>query len=204
MKRFLIICLAAAMLLLVSGSALAGDMLITKIGLNTNGYINFIPENPPGTPLDEPVYSGCVISVEQLFELTNRLEVGYGTEIQFGGSLNIFEYFRGIPVFFSLYYHPDGVDEPGYYFLGRIGFNLNGYYGIDYYYSYYNFRDPMINGFYCAAGAGIRLSEYPVIRLEAFFSGNNGTTHYYASPSDYSAYTRYTKFTIVIGFGVGN
>lgn len=204
MKRIFMVWLVAALLLLVSGSALAGDMWITKIGLNTNGYINFIPENPPGIPFDEPVYSGCVISIEHLFELSNHLEIGYGGEIQFGGSLNVFEYFRGIPVFLSLYYHPDGVDEPGYYFLGRIGFNLNGYYEDDYYYGYYNFQEPLINGFYYAAGAGIRLSEYPVIRLEAFFSGNNGMAYYYASPSDYSAYTKYTKFTIAIGFGTGN
>lgn len=204
MKKILMVCLAMAMLLLVSGSVLAGDMWITKIGLNTNGYIKFIPENPPGIPFYKPVYGGCVISVEQLFELSNRLEIGYGAELQFGGSLNTFEYFRGVPVFLSLNYHPDGVDERGYYFLGRIGFNINGYYGYDYYYSYYNFRDPMINGFYYAAGAGIRLSEFPVIRLEAFLSGNNGTSYYYASPSGYSAYTEYTKFTIAIGFGTGN
>lgn len=199
------IWVAVSMLFLFGGSASANNILITKIGANTNSYLNFVPDSiPPGIPYDGPVYGGCVISVEQLYELSERLELGYGVEIQFGGSLNIYEYFKGIPVFLSLYYHPAGADERDYYFLGRVGFNLSGYYGYNNYYNYYSFQDPMIYGFYYALGGGVQLSKYPVIRLEAFFSGNNGTTNFYGYPSDYNAYAKYTRFTIAIGFGAGD
>lgn len=197
------VCAVAVLLLIMSRNALAGDIWITKVGFNTNGYISFTPSNPPGALLDGPVYGGCVISFEQLFELSNHCELGYGLEVQFGGSVNVNEYFKGVPVFLSLYYHPNGIDQGGYYFLGRIGFNFYGYYGYDNYYNYYSFRDPMINGFYYAAGGGLQLSEFPVIRLEAFLSGNNGSGYYYATPFDFTAYTKYTKLTIAIGFGTG-
>ncbi len=200
MKRVLMACAVAALLLVVSGNVLAGDLCITKVGFNTNGYLSFTPSNPPGAPFGSPVYGGCVISIEQLFELSNHLELGYGLEVQFGGTVNINKYFKGVPVFLSLYYHPTGIDEGGYYFLGRIGFNFYGYYGYDDYYNYYSFRDPMIYGFYYAMGGGFQISEFPVIRLEAFLSGNNGSEYYYTSPG-FTAYTKYTKLTIAIGFG---
>ena len=205
MKKFLIIWVAVSLLFLFGGSASADSLWIVKIGANTNGYLNFIPDSsPPVSPTSLPVYGGCVISFEQLFELSEHLELGYGAEIQFAGSLNINDYFRGIPVFLSLNYHPNDVDDGGLYLLGRIGFNFYGYYGYNYYYNYYSLQDPMINGFYYALGAGYRLSKYPVIRLEGFFTGNNGSAYYYNSTSDYVAYSKYTKFTIAIGFGMGD
>jgi hypothetical protein len=201
MKKSLTLGLIVAMLFLINRSVLAGELWLTKIGYNAGGYITFAPSSP-GIPYEGPVYGGCVISFEQLTELSEHLELGYGIELQFGGTVNVNDYFRGFPFFVSLYYHPMGADEQGYYLLGRIGFNCYGYYGYDYYYDNYSLRNLSINGFYYTLGAGFQLSKYPIVRLEAFFTGNSGNAYYYDMSSDYFAFTQYTRFTIAIGFGM--
>lgn len=195
MKRFISLVLTLGLLSIYGQYALAEDYSLWKFSLIQGSAQIHDPNDREG--FLDPGASGYSLGYEYVSELDDHFEMGLGSEMNLVALSKNNVHLAYIPVLGSVDYFPYTIDKP-LYLKARIGYNLFFFGDLYDYYkndpnAYYT-TDRATGGLNCGFGMGLKITNYPNLRLEALYTISNGSSQVRKTPSTYDGNYSETEY----------